>query len=341
MISYSRQGINDDDVKAICEVMKDDFLTTGPKIEEFEDALCNYSGSKFCRVLSSGTAALHAAMFAIDLKPGDEVIIPTMTFVATANCVRYMHGTVVLCDVDDSLCIDPEKIENLITPKTKAVICVDYAGQACNYPRIKDICGLHNLYLISDACHSMQVDPRADITCFSFHPVKHITTGEGGACLTDHYIFNLMIQSFRNHGRVDNDTVSLGYNYRMNDIQAALGISQLKRIKQKLNERSKIAKKYDEHFETIEHKRQHTYHLYVIKVDNRDVVMGYLKYKGIGCQIHYKPIYDLHYYEGLRGNFENTEKLKDKILSIPLYPGLSENEQEYIIREIKQCLNLK
>lgn len=337
MISYSRQSINQDDRKAIDEVLQSDFLTTGPKIEEFEHALCNYSGVKFCTVLSSGTAALHAAMFAIELKPGDEVIIPTMTFVATANCIKYMGGTVVLCDVDDTLCIDPNKIEDLITPKTKAIIAVDYAGQACDYPRIKNICGLHNLFLISDACHSMQVDPRADITCFSFHPVKHITTGEGGACLTNLYITNLIMKSFRNHGRVDNESIELGYNYRMTDIQAALGISQLKRINSFLEERGKIASVYDFYLPGLEHKRGHTYHLYVITVDNRDSIVPYLRSKGIGCQIHYKPIYDLHYYQHLRGNFENTEKFKNKILSIPIYPGLQKFEQEYIVREIQQC----
>lgn len=338
MIPYSRQSINSEDVNDVCEVLKQDYITCGPEIYNFEYGLLKYGKTNFCTVLNSGTAALHAAMFAIDLKSGEEVIIPVLTFVATANCIKYMGGKVVLCDVDNTGCIDVNKIEKLITSRTKAIIAVDYAGQSCQYIKLKEICSKYRLKLISDACHSMTVNQNADITCFSFHPVKHITTGEGGACLTNNLLFDLKIKAFRSHGRAEGNCIDLGYNYRMTDFQAVLGQSQLKRIDTKLEARKKIALVYDSYFKDyiLEQKNNSTYHLYVLNVNNRDELKYYLLSKGIGCQIHYVPIYEQDLY---RQEFKgNMEFLKNRLLSIPLYPGLSENEQEYIIREVKKCL---
>jgi perosamine synthetase len=275
MIPYSRQTIDDDDIKAVVEVLKSDWLTTGPKVAEFEEAVADYVGAKYAVGVSSGTAALHAAMYALEIGPGDEVIVPPMTFAATANCVVFQGGTPIFVDVDrETLLIDPAKIEEKITKKTKAIIGVDYAGQPCDWDRLQDIADRYGLKLLADGCHALgaeykgkKVGPLADMTVFSFHPVKHITTGEGGMITTDDAELAERMRLFRNHGITRDpkcfssppsnlrpltsdfswfyEMVDLGYNYRITDFQCALGISQLRKLPKFLERRREIAALYD------------------------------------------------------------------------------------------------
>jgi len=282
VIPYARQWIDEDDIQAVVEVLHSDWLTTGPKIAEFEQAVADYVGAKEAVVVNSGTAALHAAMYAIGIGPGDEVILPPMTFVATANAVVFQGGTPIFADVDpDTLLIDPTEVEVKITPKTKAIVAVDYAGQPCDYDVLREIANSHDLFLIADACHSLgaeykgrNVGTLADLTVFSFHPVKHITTGEGGMITTDDHALAERMRLFRNHGITRNPEMftdtqrttdngqrttpswyyemqDLGYNYRMTDFQCALGLSQLKKLPEFLRRRCEIAVKYDKALDDI------------------------------------------------------------------------------------------
>ena len=268
-IPYARQSIDEQDVAAVCSVLRSDWLTTGPKVQEFEQAVADYVGVKYAVAVSSGTAALHAAMFALGIAPGDEVIVPPMTFAATANCVVYQGGTPVFADVDpETLLIDPQQVEAKITPGTKAIIGVDYAGQPCDWNALREIANRHNLHLVADGCHALGAEYKgqmvgavADLTVFSFHPVKHITTGEGGMIVTDDERYAERMRIFRTHG-ITRKTLSakcqaqsvrpwfykmkdLGYNYRMTDFQCALGISQLQKLPEFLERRREIAAQYD------------------------------------------------------------------------------------------------
>ena len=269
-IPYARQSIDEQDIAAVCKVLRSDWLTTGPKVEEFEDAVADYVGAKHAVAVSSGTAALHAAMFALSIGPSDEVIVPPMTFAATANCIVYQGGTPVFVDVDpNTLLIDPAQVEAKITPNTRAIIGVDYAGQPCDWDALREIADRYNLYLVDDGCHAMgaeykgkKVGTLADMTVFSFHPVKHITTGEGGIVVTDDERYAERMRIFRTHG-ITRKTLSakrrapsvepwfyemkdLGYNYRITDFQCALGLSQLQKLPEFLHRRREIAAQYDE-----------------------------------------------------------------------------------------------
>ena len=276
MIPYGRQSIDESDLQAVLEVLRSDWLTTGPKVDEFEEVVADYVGARHAVAVSSGTAALHAAMFALDIGPGDEVIVPPMTFAATANCVVYQGGTPVFADVDpETMLIDPEQVEATITSNTRAIIGVDYAGQPCDWDALREIGKLHNLHLVDDACHALgaeykgkKVGSIADLTVFSFHPVKHITTGEGGMVVTDDQQLADRIRIFRNHGITRDrkcyrsqtsdlrhptsdfswfyEMKDLGYNYRITDFQCALGISQFKKLPGFLERRREIGARYDE-----------------------------------------------------------------------------------------------
>ena len=267
-IPYGRQSIDEKDVAAVCSVLRSDWLTTGPKVGEFERAVADYVGAEHGAAVSSGTAALHCAMYALGIGPGDEVIVPPMTFAATANCVVYQGGTPVFADVEpDTLLIDPAEVERKITDRTRAIIAVDYAGQPCDYEALRRIADRHGLALVADGCHALGAEYRgrkdgtlADMTAFSFHPVKHVATGEGGMVVTDDEAFAEKIRLFRNHGITTDhrqrealgswfyEMVDLGYNYRMTDIQCALGISQLKKLPEFLERRRLIAARYDAAF---------------------------------------------------------------------------------------------
>ncbi len=341
MIPYGRQNIDEEDIQAVVKVLKSDFITTGPLVEAFEKAVCNYTHVKYGVAVSSGTAALHAAMFAVGIQPGDEVIVPAITFAATANCVLYQGGTPVFCDVDpDTLLIDVNKMERLITRRTRAVIVVDYAGLPCDYTAIQKITQKHGAFLVSDACHSLgAMKPIADIACYSFHPVKHITTGEGGMAVTDNIVLADRMRRFRNHGMENGRMISLGYNYRITDFQCALGISQLKNLGDWIRERRRIAGRYDEAL-TVRRLRggkDHVYHLYVVKVRERDRFMEQLLEKGIRTQIHYRPVYYHPYYPQYgEGYCPEAEKAYREILSLPIYPGLKEEEQDHVIKSLEE-----
>ena len=275
-LPYGRQMIDNDDVAAVVDVLRSDWLTTGPRVEEFEQAFAEHVGVAHAVAVSSGTAALHSAMFAADIGPGDEVIVPAMTFAASANCVVFQGGTPVFADVDE-----------------KAVVAVDYAGQPCDYDALTAIAGRHGLTLVADACHApgatykgRSVGTLADLSAFSFHPVKHLTTGEGGMVATNDAGLAKRMRAFRNHGiqtdfreRTEKGTwfyemTELGYNYRITDFQCALGLSQLKKLAGWVERRSEIAKRYDEAFagergvEPLARRadRTHAYHLYVVRV---------------------------------------------------------------------------
>lgn len=377
MIPYGRQSISQEDIDAVTEVLQSDWLTTGPKVEAFETALTVFSRAKHCVTFSSGTAALHAAMAVLDISSGDEVIVSSLTFVATANCVLYQGATPVFSDVcPDTLLLDPAQVRKNITPKTKAIIAVDYAGQPCDYHELRKICDEHNLVLVSDACHSLGAENEgiavgclADITALSFHPVKHICTGEGGALLMQDERYAERARKFRSHGinsdhhqrkeigSWDYDMESLGFNYRLTDLQCALGISQLKQLPEWLERRSNIAANYDAAIKGIdgvlglgERKDiKHAYHLYVIRINqknsgvSRDEVFSMLREKEIGVNVHYKPVFQHSYYQqqfpdaGI--NCPVVVKAADEILSLPIYSMLSDEQVDSVVYELKTAVN--
>ena len=372
-IPYGCQYIDASDIAAVVEALRSEWLTTGPKVPEFEEAFADFTGAKHAVVVSNGTAALHAAMHAIDIGPGDEVIVSPMTFAATANCVVYQGGKPVFVDVDsDTLLIDPDRIEEKITPSTKAIIAVDYAGQPCNYDKIRAIARKHNLSYVADSCHALgaaykghRVGALADMTVFSFHPVKHITTGEGGMITTDNPILAERMRVFRNHGIATDhrqrekqgswyyEMVELGYNYRITDFQCALGISQLNKLPKWLARRQEIARVYDEAFAgfpyvmplSVSKDVLHAYHLYVVRImdkepsKKRESVFKHLREKGIGANVHYLPVH-LHPFYKKRFNTSAglcpvAEQAYEQILSLPIFPKLESCQQEYVIKTIK------
>ncbi len=376
MIPYGRQTIDDEDIKAVLDVLRSDWLTTGPKIDEFESTVARYVGARYAVAVSSGTAALHSAMYALGIAAGDEVIVPAMTFAATANCVAYQGGTPVFADVEaDTLLIDATKIESRITPRTKAIIAVDYAGHPCNYDALQEVAHRHSLALVADACHALgakykgrAVGTLADLTVFSFHPVKHITTGEGGMITTDDEELAQRMRLFRNHGITTDHRqrdaqgswfykmVDLGYNYRITDFQCALGMSQLKKLDGWVERRREIARQYDGVFHEmagIEPLRKkdnisHAYHLYVVRLiedvlnKNRAEVFRQLKAGGIGVNVHYVPVHLHPYYTqkfqtGL-GLCPQAEAVYEQIISLPMYPALTNNDITAVIDVVKDAI---
>ncbi|NQT73463.1 MAG: UDP-4-amino-4,6-dideoxy-N-acetyl-beta-L-altrosamine transaminase [Chloroflexi bacterium] len=369
VIPYARQSIDEQDVAAVCSVLRSDWLTTGPKVEQFEQAVADYVNAKHAVAVSSGTAALHAAMFALGVGPGDEVIVPPMTFAATANCVLYQGGTPVFADVEaDTLLIDPAQVETNITAKTKAIIGVDYAGQPCDWDALREIADRHKLYLVDDGCHSLgaeykgkKIGTLTDFTVFSFHPVKHITTGEGGMITTDDEDLANRMRLFRNHGITSDfrdreirgswfyEMASLGYNYRLTDIQCALGLSQLKKLPDFLTRRREIAKIYNGTFDELEGISPlsvrddvlHAYHLYVVRVStdkcqcDRAQIFKELRENGIGVNVHYIPVYLHPYYRkhfGTRpGCCPIAEKAYEEIISLPMFAGMTDDDVKEVI----------
>lgn len=372
-VPYAAQWIEDDDIQAVADVLKSDYLTTGPKIAEFEQAFSRYVGAKYAVAISSGTAALHAACFAAGIKEGDEVITTPMTFAASANCVLYCGGQPVFVDIDPcTYNIDPEEIEKHITEKTRAIIAVHFTGQPCDMDAIKDIAERHNLIVIEDAAHALgatyknkMIGAISDMTCFSFHPVKHITTGEGGMITTDDEDLYKRLIQFRSHGITRDRTLLthdegpwyyeqqfLGYNYRMTDIQAALGISQLKKIDRFLNRRREIVATYNKAFADINGiitpyqmgGVQSAWHLYILQLKleglraTRKEIYAALQKKGIGVNVHYIPVYYHPYYKQLgynQGLCPVAERLYERIITIPLYPKMSDEDVKYVIDAVK------
>jgi perosamine synthetase len=376
MIPYGRQQIDERDIEAVVQVLKSDWLTTGPKVEEFEMAVASFVGAKHAVAVSNGTAALHAAMFALGIGPGDEVIVPPMTFLATANSVVFQGGTPVFADVDPgALLINPDEVERRITPKTKAILAVDYAGQPCNYKRLQTLARQHGLHLVTDACHALGAEYKgkkigsiADMTVFSFHPVKHITTGEGGMITTDDPELAVRMRRFRNHGIATDfhqrekagswfyEMVDLGYNYRITDIQCALGISQLAKFPGWLDRRRQIARQYDAAFFgsdgivplAVSADVKHAYHLYVVKLGartrtkSRAEAFAEFRRRGIGVNVHYIPVQLHPFYRGRFGTGAGqcpvAESEYERIISLPMFSGLTDSEVDTVIRTAKDIL---
>ena len=376
MIPYGRQSIDEEDIKAVAEVLRSDWLTTGPKVSEFEEAFAKAVGTRFAVAVSSGTAALHAAMYALGISPGDEVIVSPMTFAATANCVVFQGGKPVFADVDpDTLLIDPNQVAAKITPKTKAVIAVDYTGQPCDYDVLRKIADKHHLALVDDACHALggkykgrPAGSLADLNTFSFHPVKHIATGEGGMITTDDSELAKRMRIFRNHGitldhsqRTEQGTwyyemIDLGYNYRLTDFQCALGMSQLSKLPGCLRRRQKIAQQYDEAFAklfgvsplTVRPDVSHAYHLYVIRLElerfgaSRTQVFAALRAEGVGVNVHYIPVH-LHpfyqkHFDTKPGNCPVAESAYERIISLPIFPAMSDQDVDLVISACQKVI---
>jgi len=376
MIRYGRQSVDEEDIQAVVEVLRSDWLTTGPKVAEFEELLARYVGGKYAVAVSSGTAALHAAMYALGIGPGQEVIVPAMTFASSANCVVFLGGTPVFADVEpETLLLDPQEVEKKISPRTKAIIAVDYAGQPCNYQALQDIAGRHRLSLVADACHSLGATYRgrlagslADLSVFSFHPVKHITTGEGGMITTDQEGYAQRLRIFRNHGiktdhrqreREDSwfyEMVDLGYNYRITDFQCALGLSQMKKLPRWLERRREIARQYDTAFAgikgihplAVKPEVRHAYHLYVVRMNQEETGIERgeffrgLRSRGIGVNVHYIPVHLHPFYQQRfgtsRGMCPVAEAAYEQLLSIPLYPALTDEDVKIVIDTIRTLI---
>jgi perosamine synthetase len=363
MIGYGKQTISQDDVEAVSRAIKDDYLTCGPRIAEFEQKFASYVGAKYAVAVSNGTAALHLSAIAAGLMQGDEVITTPMTFAATANSVIYCQAKPVFADICGSGHIDPGKITSKITKRTRAIIPVDYAGEPCDMHAIVQIAQKYGLKIIRDACHALgatddgqQVGScsHGETTVFSFHPVKHITTGEGGIITTSSKEEYERLKRLRHHG-IDttnhpkdepwrSDMQELGFNYRLTDFQCALGISQLKRADEFLRKRREIAARYDDAFaksafiEMLKRRQNttHAYHLYVIKLRTASMrlkLYEHLKSHGILCQVHYIPVYRHSYYAKLdyMADCPMSEDFYSRVLSLPIFPGLGEKEQARII----------
>lgn len=369
MIPYGKQTIEQDDIQAVVDVLKSDFLTTGPKIAEFEQTVADYVGAKYAVAISNGTSALHAACFAAGIEPGDEVITTPLTFAASANCVLYCGGTPVFADVDPKTYnIDPEDIQRKITDRTKAIIAVHLAGQPCDMDAIHSIAREHGLIVIEDGAHALgsvykgkKVGSMSDMTTFSFHPVKPITTGEGGMIVTDNEDFYKKMILFRSHGITRDDSMmtrndgpwfyqqfNLGYNYRITDIQCALGCSQMKKLDRFLARRKEIVARYNEAFADCDNiitpyqlsDTESGWHLYIVQVKkcDRRHVFENMREKGIGVNVHYIPVYMHPYYQehGYENvHCANAEEIYSHIISLPLYPGLTSEQQDYVIDTLK------
>ncbi len=369
MIPYGKQTIDQDDIQAVVDVLQSDFLTTGPKIAEFEQTVADYVGAKYAVAISNGTSALHAACFAAGIGPGDEVITTPLTFAASANCVLYCGGTPVFADVDPKTYnIDPEDIQRKITDRTKAIIAVHLAGQPCDMDAIHSIAREHGLIVIEDGAHALgsvykgkKVGSMSDMTTFSFHPVKPITTGEGGMIVTDNEDFYKKMILFRSHGITRDDSMmtrndgpwfyqqfDLGYNYRITDIQCALGCSQMKKLDRFLARRKEIVARYNEAFADCDNiitpyqlsDTESGWHLYIVQVKNCDrrQVFENMREKGIGVNVHYIPVYMHPYYQehGYENvHCANAEEIYSHIISLPLYPGLTSEQQDYVIDTLK------
>lgn len=377
-IGYGHQYIDNTDIQAVVDVLKSDFLTCGPKIDEAEAKLCEVTGAKHAVLIANGTAALHAACFAASIGHGDEVITTPITFAASANCVLYCGGKPVFADINpETYNIDPDSIEKCITKKTKAIVAVDFTGQAVKVDKICEICDKHNLIFIEDAAHSLgtkydgkPVGSIADMTEFSFHPVKTCTAGEGGAITTNDDEFYKKLVLFRTHGitRIQDwmdkpseggwyyQQIALGYNYRMTDMQAALLFSQLNKLDIFAARRKELVNRYDEAFNAMPEitvqkeipESDTVRHLYIIqlntellKVDRRKVFDA-LQAEGVGVNVHYIPVYFFPYYQKLgykMGSCPNAEKLYERIISIPLFYSMTNEDQDNVIKAVKKVIN--
>ena len=379
MINYGKQSIEESDIQAVVDVLNSDWLTQGPKVDEFERALAKYCGSKYAVAVCNGTVALHLANLAIGTDTTTNVITTPVTFLATANSIIYAGGHPVFCDISEGpFTLDPETVKELSEGKTgfKGMMPVHLGGVVCEMDALKEIADENNSWIIEDACHALGgnwIDrsgktqtvgncSHSDMTIFSFHPVKQITTGEGGAITTNSKELYEKLMMLRTHGMTKNSNVleenhggwyyemqELGFNYRMTDIQAALGIEQLKKNDEWVKKRRELVSNYDEAFKNVEQitPQQHpdrsgeySYHLYIIQCEKRAELYQYLKENGVNTQVHYIPIHLQPYYKNKygygRGDFPIAEKYYDHALSLPLYPTLTDLEQDKVISLIQQ-----
>lgn len=368
-IPYSRQTITTVDIKTVTNVLSSGWLTTGPLVSRFEQKVAKLVGAKYAVAVANGTAALHIACLALGIKPKDEVITVPYTFAATSNCVLYCSGTPIFVDIDPpTLCIDITKIENKINKRTVGIIAVDFAGHAAPWQELKKIAKKHNLWLMDDAAHSFggsykgkPIGTQADLTCFSFHPVKTITTGEGGMVVTNnHQLYQRLIR-LRDHGikRFKNrrwyyEMRELGFNYRLTEIQSALGLAQLKHLDKFLKTRRKLAERYLRKLSNLPYltlpidNQESAWHLFALRIDFRKIkktklqLFKVMKKNGINLQVHYIPTHLHPYYRQRfgykRGDFPISEMVYDQEVSLPLYPTLTLAEQDAVIRLLKEFL---
>lgn len=373
MLPYARQCIDDDDRLAVDSVLKSNWLTTGPKVVEFEAAVARYTGAAEAVAVNTGTAALHAALWAAKIGPGDEVIVPAISFVASANCVLYVGATPVFADLSpDTLNIDPEDVLQKLTTRTKAIVAVDFAGHPCDHDALRAIADKHGLTIIEDSAHSLgatykgrQVGELQDITTLSFHPVKHVTTGEGGMVLTDDAAIAKRVRSFRHHGidvdlharnkanSWEYDIVDLGFNYRLPDINCALGISQLAKSDRWLERRRAIVAAYQKALHGLpmlqlpEQRADclSAWHLYVVRLNletitaSRSRVFAALRDENIGVNVHYIPIPWMTHYANLgykRGQWPVAEREYERVISLPIYPSMGDQDVADVVAAINK-----
>ena len=374
-LPYGRQSLDDADIEAVVEVLKSDWLTTGPKIAEFEERFAAWVGARHAVSFSSGTAALHGAAFAAGLAPGDEVITTPMTFCATANCILYPGALPVFADVSaDTLNIDPVEVAKKITSRTKAIIAVDYAGHPAELEELRTLAQARGALLIEDACHALGAEYRgkrvgsiADMTVFSFHPVKHVTTGEGGMVTTDDAPLAETLRRFRNHGisseareRQESEQwfyemVLLGFNYKLADIACALGLSQLNKLEANLVRRREIAARYNAAFRDLPEIMvpavlggvDPAWHLYPIRLKlealaaRRDDIYRALRAENIGVNVHYIPVHRHPYYRerfGDRDSYPVAEDAYERLLSLPMFPAMSDRDVEDVIGAVRKVV---
>lgn len=377
-IPYGRQAISQEDIDAVTETLTSDFLTQGPKVGAFEKAFAEYVGAKYAVAVSNATAGLHIAVLSLGLKPGERVITTPITFAASANCVRYAGGEVWFADIDpETYVLSLEKTKELIASKPKGffkgIIPVDFAGLPVNLEGFKELADEHDLWIIEDACHAPGgsiVDSKgnkvkcgqavySDCAVFSFHPVKHIACGEGGMVTTNSEEVYKKLSVLRTHGITKEnmsenhggwfyEMQSLGFNYRLTDFQAALGITQLAKNDKGVEKRNQIAAKYKQAFEglvkyqSLPEGKLNAHHLFVIEVEDRKGLYDHLRSKGIYAQIHYIPVHTLPYYKAIgyhAADLSNSEKYYNHCISLPMFPTLTAEEQEYTINEVKYYLN--
>jgi len=375
MLPYSRQWVDDDDIEAVVRVLRSDWLTTGPNVTAFEEAFAAWVGTEHAVAVSSGTAALHAAVFAAGIGPGDEVIVPPMTFAASANCIRYQGGTPIFADVrPDTLNLDPVRAEAGITERTRAIITVDYTGQPSDLDELRALRERHHLILIEDGCHALGATYRgrpvgclAHLTAFSLHPVKHITTGEGGVVTTSDGEMAARLRLFRNHGITTvpsqreaagswfYEMTELGYNYRLTDFQCALGQAQLQKLPAWVARRREIAARYSAAFAVIREletppvlaDRESSWHLYVIRLNleylrvGRIEVFRALRAENIGVNVHYIPVPWHPYYQKLgytKGQWPVAEAAYERLLSLPIFPAMSDQDVEDVVKAVSKVI---
>lgn len=372
MIPYARHAIDDADVEAVVEALRSDYLTTGPRVEAFERAVAKRVGAAEGVAVANGTAALHAAVRAAGVREGDEVVVPAMTFAATANAVLFEGGRPVVVDVDpDRLLLDPDLAAEAVTDRTRAIMAVDYAGHPCDYDALRALAEDRDLVLIADACHALGATHRgrpvgslADLSCFSFHPAKHITTCEGGMVVTDDADAAEAMRQFRNHcmdrahGERDTweyEVTGLGWNYRLSDVQCALGLSQLRKLDAWLAARRDLAARYDKALAAVEGVAsldvapdvEHAHHLYVVRVDgdvaDRRAVFEAMRADDIGVNVHYLPVHLHPHHRRVLGTGPGdcpvAEAAYEEILTLPLHPQMTDDDVGRVVTSLQQAVS--